>query len=477
MVRRAANTKFGKDHGFSAIRTVAEFQRHVPLRTYEKLWNEYWKDAFPHVTNITWPTPARHFALSSGTTSGTTKYIPCTSEMMKSYSKAGLDVLVHHITRNPASRIFGGKSFVLGGSTDLNEYAPGVFGGDLSGILVKTLPWWVQARYFPSSELALLKNWEEKIERLARESLTQDIRMLSGVPSWLLILMEKFSKIAPQSEGKLARIFPKLEMVIHGGVNFEPYAAQFKEILAGSRAELREVYPASEGFIAIADRGYREGMRVLLDNGIFYEFVPLEELSSAQPTRHWIENIELGVNYVVVLSSCAGVWSYILGDTVRFVDVKIPRLLVSGRVSYSLSAFGEHLIAEEIESSVAEAAASINTPVNDFSVGAIFPQNTGELGRHLYIVEFNSRIPSENELEGFTVSLDKSLRRRNEDYDAHRANGFGLHGPKVQAIKPGTFAAWMKKRGKLGGQHKVPRIINDQALLSDLKDFLLAYMG
>jgi hypothetical protein len=468
LIRTAENTTFGKMHGFSSISSVEEYQKRVPLRKYENFWNDFWKEKFPTLDNCTWPGKIPYFPVSSGTSSGTTKYIPCSPEMLRSNTKAGLDLLIHHVTNRPLSRLMGGKSFMLGGSTDLTSPAPDIFFGDLSGIAVKTLPWWARARYFPPAHLALLKNWEEKVDTLAELSLAEDIRMISGVPAWMMIFFDKLASLRPESEGKLEKIYPNLEMIVHGGVNFAPYVNRFRELLEGSSAELREVYPASEGFIAVADRGYGDGLRMNLDHGIFYEFVPLEELESAQPTRHWIGNVQPDVNYAVIMTTCAGLWSYVIGDTVRFVDTQTPRILVSGRTSYYLSAFGEHLIAEEIEDGVSTAAQEIRTELSDFTVGPVFPERAGELGGHVYIIEFADQLPAGELLARFETSLDKRLCVRNEDYEAHRSGGFGLQGPKVIPVPTGFFANWMKSRGKLGGQNKVPRIITNREMLAEL---------
>ncbi|MBX7137745.1 MAG: GH3 auxin-responsive promoter family protein [Oligoflexia bacterium] len=471
LLKTAAATRFGRDHGFTQIKNVAQFQKQVPLRKYEDFWDGYWKESFPNFHDCSWPGLIPFIPVSSGTTSGTTKYIPCSRQMVRSNSRAGLDLLVYHVTNRPHSKIFGGKSFFLGGSADLVKQAPGVWSGDLSGIVVKTLPWWARPRYFPPLELALISDWEKKIEILGRESLRQDIRTLSGVPAWMLILVKKLSELKPGTDGKLHSLYPNLELLVHGGVNFAPYLKQFQDLLEGSHAELREVYPASEGFIAIADRGYGEGLRLNLDGGLFYEFVPLEELGAPNPTRHWVADIQPDLNYAVIVTTCAGLWSYVLGDTVKFVETKVPRLLVTGRTSYYLSAFGEHLIAEEIEESISEAAREIGSAVSDYSVGPIFPQHAGELGGHLYVIEFAKNMPNAPALDSFKNKLDRRLCERNEDYAAHRSKGFGLNPPQLAVVPSGTFAAWMKSRGKLGGQHKVPRIINDREILSNLRDF------
>lgn len=474
LVHTAANTRFGRDHDFAAIRSVEDFQRRVRLRTYTEMWDEYWKEAYPRFDDISWPTPIRFFAVSSGTSSGKTKYLPVSPEMIRSNAKAGTDLLVHHVLNRPKSRLLSGRSFFLGGSTDLVEESPGIFSGDLSGISAKTLPLWAKLRYFPPANLALIKNWEEKIDTLARASLRENITMLSGVPAWLLIFMKKMQELVPGASERISSFYPHLEMLVHGGVHFAPYQKQFERILEGSHAELREVYPASEGFIALADRGPGEGLRMMLDHGIFYEFVPLEERNSPTPTRHWIKNIELGVNYAIVLTTCAGMWSYVIGDTVRFIDRTPPRLLVTGRTSYYLSAFGEHLIAEEIDDGISTAANGIGLQVADYSVGALFPADTGGLGRHLYVVEFEGKTPSQAELTTFIRTLDQRLQERNDDYQAHRAEGFGLDGPTILVVRTGSFREWMKSRGKLGGQHKVPRIITDGDLFSNLRTFAAA---
>ena len=297
-----------------------------------------------------------------------TKYIPCSKEMIAAYSLAGTDMMGFHVRAQPHSRVLGGKSFMLGGSTDLTEEAPGVYSGDLSGIMAANVPVWFRRRMFPPRELALLSDWEEKVARLAEACAGEDIRLIGGTPSWLLIFFDALAEargVAPN----LAALFPNLDILVHGGVDFSPYRRRFTDLLAGGHAELREVYPASEGFIASADRGADggegDGMRLNLSHGLFYEFVPVEELDSASPTRHWIADAEPGVNYALVLSTCAGLWGYVLGDTVELVERDPPRVKVTGRTSYMLSAFGEHLIAAEVEAAVSAAAAEIGASVTD----------------------------------------------------------------------------------------------------------------
>lgn len=475
LIAKAQGTKFGQDYSFATIRSVEEYQSRVPLRKWEDFSSDYWKNSFPHIEGITWPSKSHFFPVTSGTTSGATKFMPYSKEMQNSNTKAGLDLLVHHVLNHPSSKVFGGKSFVLGGSTELVEEAPGIYSGDLSGIAAKTLPWWAEARFFPPQEVALISDWEEKVETFTRMSLNEDIRSISGVPSWMLIFFDKLAELKPEFGRKAANFFPNLELVVHGGISFAPYREQFLDILEGSSAELREVYPCSEGFLAIADREYGEGLRLILDNGIFFEFVPLEELENENPTRHWIGNVESDRNYAVVLTTCAGVWSYVLGDTIKFVDTETPRVLITGRTSYSLSTVGEHLIGEEIEEGLTAASQATGSTVTDYAVGSIFPEKEGDLAQHLYFVEFTESNLSSQHNEEFIAVLDSTLVATNEDYEAHRKKGFGLHAPKVCPVKPGFFAAWMKSRGKLGGQNKVPRVINDTELFENLKNFFQSY--
>jgi hypothetical protein len=461
LVRRASATRFGREHHFAGIRSVDDFQAHVPLRRYEDMWQNYWQPGFPELVDCSWPGRIPFFALTSGTTSGTTKYIPCSAEMNRANARAVLDILVYHLANRPDSRVLGGKSFMLGGSTDLSELAPGILAGDLSGIAAQQTPWWARAYTFPHRDLALLTDWEEKVERLVRACRDEDIRLISGTPSWLLIFFHSMGESLP-------RAFPDLELLVHGGVNFAAYRDQFAELLHGGRGELREVYPASEGFIAVADRGSGDGMRLQMDNGIFYEFVPVGDLDTVRPARHWLADVVTGVDYAIAVSTNAGLWSYLIGDIVRFVDLTPPRLLVTGRTSYFLSAFGEHLTGEDIDAAISHAAAATGAMVTDYAAGAVFPDASDSRGGHRYIIEFAAP-PSDT--SRFAHSLDAELCRRNDDYRAHRSTGFGLRDPDILPVRSGIFAAWMKHRGQLGGQHKVPRVITNATLFESLCRF------
>jgi hypothetical protein len=399
--------------------------------------------------------------------------IPVSGAMVHANEWAAADLLVHHVSRRPMSRVLGGRTFMVGGSTDLKQEAPGVYSGDLSGIAARETPFWARRRTFPPTEIALMTDWEAKVAACIARLDRTDVRAISGTPSWLQIVFDRHA----QARGvpPLARtLYPKLELIVHGAVSFAPYRARFEHFLEGSHAELREVYAASEGFIALADEGPADGLRLLADNGLFYEFVPVDQLDAPAPRRLWLAEVETDINYAIVVSSCAGLWGYVLGDMVRFVSLKPPRLLITGRTSYMMSAFGEHLIEEEIEDAVSGAAERIAANVSDFTLGALYPERQGELGGHLFIVEFDAAVEPAR-LSELARSIDARLSVLNDDYRAHRLDGFGLAAPKIQVVPPGFFAAWMKSRGKLGGQHKVPRVITDPGKFAELRRFADAY--
>lgn len=471
LLQRAQNTKIGQDYNFETIGSLEEYQKRLPLRRYENFWEEYWKASFPTLVDCTWPGLIPYYSWTSGTTSGKRKYIPYSREMGDSYNKAGTDLLVHHVTNRPASKIFGGKSFMLGGTTRMEDLAPGVKLGEISGISAIRLPKWAARFFFPPRKLSDINDWIERTQKIAEASVTQDIRVLGGMPSWLLIFLEKFKDRFPGEEGLIGKLYPNLEMFVHGGVKFDPYLKQYQRLLQGTHAEFREVYPASEAFMAVADRAYGDGLRLVLDSGIFYEFVPLDELDKPNPKRFWIGNVEKDVNYAIILTTCAGAWSYIIGDTVRFVDTEVPRILITGRTTYSMSAFGEHLIYEEIEKAIAAAADAIGISVTDYSMGVNVKAKAGDLGSHLYLVEFERDVDSQDLLWKFRGKLDETLLSLNDDYADHTSPGCGVNPPEVRAIRKGTFADWMASRGKLGDQNKVPRIINDRELFGGLVNF------
>ena len=450
LLRRARNTTFGREHGFATIRGVGEFQARVPLRRYEDFWRDWWQPAFPALRDVTWPGLVPWFALSSGTTSGATKYIPVTSGQVAANQGAALDTLAWHLHAHPRSRPFAGLSFMLGGSTALQELAPGVRGGDLSGIAAHEVPRFLRSRAWPPEELALMPDWDAKLAALAERTPREQVRVLTGTPSWLLVLLHQMARGG-------APPLPNLELLVHGGVAWPPYRERITPFLPKGCAT-REVYPASEGFVAIADRGEGDGMRLVLDRGCFFEFVPVAELDTPGPTRHWAATIETGVDYAVVVSSNAGLFAYVLGDVVRFVERTPPRLLVTGRTAWTLSAFGEHVTGEEVARALDAAAAETGVPIGEWCCG---PEFVGELGRHRLVIEADPADPPR-----LARAFDAALAVANEDYAAHRKGGQML-APEVVLVPAGRFEAWMRARGKAGGQHKVPRVIADPARFAE----------
>ncbi len=463
LVKTAARTRFGADHGFDTIATIEDFQKRVPLRTYDDLWNSYLKECYPIYEDLTWPGRIPFLALTSGTTTGATKYIPVSSAMVRSNQKAAKTMIAAYMQSRPDSRLFLGKLFFLGGSSDLKSPAPGVAQGDLSGIASKTVGPMLRPYSFPPLDLALEPDWDRKVATLTTHSLNEPITLISGVSSCLVTFFQGLIQAAGKST--VAEVWPTLELVVHGGVKFDPYRAAFESLLGSSRIHLQESYPCSEGFVAFGDPATGL-LRLLIDHGIFFEFVPLEELGSSQPTRHWLGNLQTGVNYAIVVSTCAGMWAHVIGDTVRFESLSPPLLTFTGRTKYYLSAFGEHLISEEVEGAVAAAAAEAGASLRDWHVGPVFHE---PLGHHVFVVEF---FKAPDDLEVFRRALDSQLIQRNAHYEWFRADGGGLPAPSLAVTRPGGFDDWMRSRGKLGGQHKVPRMDSSGTLTAELVGYL-----
>lgn len=488
LVRKARGTWFGRDHGFARIRTLADYQARVPLRDYESFWSEYWQPSFPRLMDVSWPGTIPYFALTSGTTSGTTKYVPVSRAMLASNRRAALTTLALFLAAHPGTPLFQGRIFFLGGSTALiplkeapRHRDPGgvgrrilsrqhpalvpsspILAGDLSGIAAREVPAFLRPYTFPPEDLALVQDWDQKIQLLAERGAKLPVTAVSGVPSWLLVLFERLKRVTGRE--RVADIWPMLRLVVHGGTKFDPYRQLFESEIGGPNVRFLETYPCSEGFVATEDPRY-ELLRLIPDHGIFFEFVPVEELDAVRPARHTLADLVPGVQYAVVLTTCAGLWSYVVGDTVCFERRDPPLLRFTGRTRYFLSAFGEHLISEEVERAVAGAATATGAAVTDFHVGPLFPRHPGEPGRHRYLIEF-ARPPAD--LLRFAEELDAVLSRLNEDYRAHRSGALNLAGPEIWPVRRGGFADWLRSRGKLGGQHKVPRMDNGGRLTGEL---------
>jgi hypothetical protein len=469
LVRAARHTRFGRDHDFSRIASVADYQARVRVREYEWFWNTYWKDAHPRLDDVTWPGRIPYHALSSGTTSGVTKYIPVSPAMVRSNRKAAFTTTALFRHAYPAAKLLTGKFFFLGGTAELRKQADGSLAGDLSGIAATEVYEALRPYMFPPYDLALLTDWEEKLTRFAELSAREPITAVSGVPSWMQRLFHRVKQVTGKST--VADVWPELRMVVHGGAKFDPFRDLFVKEVGSDAVKFCEVYPCSEGFIATEDPRYGL-LRVVPDHDIFFEFVPVAELGKEFPARHTLANVELGVQYAVVLTSCAGVWSYLVGDTVAFESRTPPLIRFTGRTKYFLSAFGEHLISEEVERAVAHACRTCGVYQTDFHVGPVFSADPTRPGHHLYLIEFSEAAP---DAARFARAIDDELTAINEDYGPHRVGDLAMLMPEVRVVKAGGFDAWMTARGRGGGQNKVPRMDNSGALTRDMVAWFTAY--
>lgn len=472
LVKQASETRFGRDNRFDRINSIADYQAAVPVRDYEAFWRDYWKDAFPKLEGTTWPEWIPYYALSSGTTTGTTKYIPISRQMVESNRKGALTTAALFRNHYPNASLFNGRFFFLGGNTGLRTESNGSRSGDLTAIEAVESSRFMRPFSFPPLELAGIANWEEKVVKLAKASAQLPITAVSGAPSWLLVLFDRLKRVTGKS--RIADIWPKLRLILHWGTKFDAYRDTFlKEV--GPETHFCEVYTCSEGYIATEDPRYQM-LRMVPDHGLFFEFIPMDEfddgkLKSTWPVRHKLANVETGVQYALAVTSCAGVWSYLVGDTIAFERRDPPLIRFTGRTRYFLSAFGEHLISEELEKGIGEASRATSANVNEFHVGPVFPADPKRPGHHRYLIEFRDA-PADS--SAFIDALDSALRRLNEDYDAHRQADLTLLRPEVATVKLGGFERWMLAHGRRPPQHKVPRMDNSGVQTKAMEQWLRA---
>lgn len=462
LVETARDTSFGETHGFARIRTHADFARNVPVRRYVEMlpWLER---QLGGERDVTWPGRARWFAKTSGTTAGD-KAIPVTDALVAQNRKAGRDILAFHLRSFPGSRLFEGSLLFLGGSSSMEPAPAGGHVGDLSGIMAAEMPFWLRRKVVPSPLVIAIRDWEMKLDAIARETLGLDLTLLSGMPSWSLLLFERWRAL---SGGRTpAELFPGLELFVHGGVRYEPYR-ETVEAAFGRALHRLEVYPASEAFLAVQDDPASPGMLLGLDYGTFYEFIPAAEAGSPSARRLTLAEVSVGETYSLVLSNVAGLWAYEIGDLVRFVSVSPPRVVVAGRTMAFSNCCGENLIVEEVEEAFVEACRATGVGAGEFTVAALAGSVADGRPRLQWVVESPD---ADFPFDAFARAADATLRRRNHDYDTKRTNDVGMLPPLVALVPPGTFHAWMRSRGKLGGQNKVPRLRNDR----EVADALLA---
>ncbi|GAB4035482.1 GH3 auxin-responsive promoter family protein [Spirosoma gilvum] len=464
LIRAGRRTEWGKKHQYKSILSVQDFQRQVPVSSYEDLF-PYIERVLKGESKVLWPSPVRWFSKSSGTTNARSKFIPVTMESLdESHFKGGKDMMAMYIANNPNSRAFEGKGLSIGGSLHPNPYSSNSAVGDVSAVVMKNLPSWAQYIRTPSLQVALMDEWESKLERMAEITAAENVTSMLGVPTWGMVLIDKV--LARTGKSNILEVWPNFEVMMHGAVNFQPYRELFQQqVFPSAQVRYQEIYNASEGFFAIQDDLNRVGeMLLMLDYGIFYEFVPIHEADQPFPKALTIEEVELDKNYALVVSTNGGLWRYKVGDTVRFTSLYPHRLKVSGRTKHFINAFGEEVIVENAETAITKACEATGAVISDYTAGPVYMGN-GSNGCHEWVIEFTHEPNSQQKFEQI---LDETLRQINSDYDAKRYNDMVLKRPRIHVAPPGTFYAWMKQRGKLGGQHKVPRLANSREYLDDI---------
>lgn len=462
LVESAARTEWGRKHNYKDIQSIGQFQENVPLQQYDDM-KEYIAMLREGKKDVLWPGEIKWFAKSSGTTSDKSKFIPISKDALENcHYRGGRDVLAIYMNRHPENGILQGKGITLGGSHKINNYSNNSLYGDLSAILIENLPFWVEFIKTPKKEIALLDNWEEKLEKLTNVTINEKVTNMAGVPSWTLV----FLKYILQFTGKnhILEIWPQLELFFHGGVSFTPYVEQYKKIIPSGDMHYMETYNASEGFFAIQDDLGRKDMLLMLDYGVFYEFIPMEEFHSDKPRAIPLQDVETGKNYAIVISTNGGLWRYIIGDTVKFTSKNPYKLIITGRTKHFINAFGEEIIIDNAIKALEKACAKTSAEIKDYSAGPVFMADN-QKGTHEWVIEFERK---PGDLGRFIHELDTALQEVNSDYEAKRHNDITLGKPIVHAANEGTFYQWLKEKGKLGGQNKVPRLSNDRKIVEEL---------
>ncbi len=464
LIKTAKDTTFGKQYGFQDISQVQQFQERVPIVNYESF--------FPYIDrlmrgeeNVLWPGKIKWFAKSSGTTNATSKFIPVSQEALDDcHFKGGKDLVSIYVNNYPATKMFVGKTLTIGGSQQINQLDQNSesYTGDVSAVLMKNLPLWAQFTRTPSMEIALMDNWEEKVDKIAQSTVNENVTAMAGVPTWTIVILQRILELKKAQH--VHEVWPNLEVFFHGAVSFTPYRDLFQKLIPSDKMHYTETYNATEGFFGIQDQRDSTEMLLMLDYGIFYEFIPMDQIEQEHPQTLTIDQVEVGKNYAIVISTNAGLWRYKIGDTIRFTSTLPYRFRITGRTKHFINAFGEELVIENAEQALAEACRRSGALIENFTAA---PQYMGESnkGRHEWIIEFSQ--PPES-IDQFTQVLDRTLQELNSDYRAKRENSLAVDVPLIHAAPSGTFYRWLKSRGKLGGQNKVPRLANNREYLEDI---------
>ncbi|WP_027418871.1 GH3 auxin-responsive promoter family protein [Crocinitomix catalasitica] len=463
LVFSAKQTDWGIKYNYKEIDSYQVFNDQVPLTDYTIL-KPYIDRLLKGEQNLLWSDEIKWFAKSSGTMSGKSKFIPVSKVSLEEcHYKGGKDLLSIYYNQIPDRKLYKGKHLILGGSAEINHLTADAYFGDLSAIILKNMPWWAELRRAPAKEIALMSQWEEKIEKLAHSTIKEDIYILAGVPSWTLILCNRILEITGKSN--MREVWPNLELFMHGGVNFEPYRNQFKRIIPFDDMNYVETYNASEGFFGLQDDFTKDELLLMLDYGVFFEFIPMRDFDGIHSKNViGLEDVEVGTNYALVISTNAGLWRYIIGDTIRFTSKTPFRFKVTGRTKSFINAFGEEIVVENADIAISEACKKTNAEIIEYTAAPIY-MTDGNAGGHEWLIEFKKAPES---IEDFTRYLDEALKNCNSDYEAKRSHENALAQVKMNVASPGLFEKWLKSAGKLGGQHKVPRLANDRVLFDEI---------
>ena len=462
LIHDAKATAFGTDHNFASINSYEDFKKQVPVRDYEEL-RPYIERVTKGEANVLWPGKPAYLAKTSGTTSGV-KYIPISKESMPEHIKAARNALLSYIHETGKADFVDGKMIFLQGSPVLSE-KEGISVGRLSGIVAHHVPEYLQKNRMPSYETNCIEDWEQKVDAIVQETVKEDMRLISGIPPWCQMYFDRLSAV---SGGKKVKdIFPNFKLFVHGGVNYEPYRGRMEEVI-GTKIDSIETYPASEGFIAFQDSQKEKGLLLMVDAGIFYEFIPSEEFFNDNPTRINLKDVELERNYALILNTSAGLWGYSLGDTIKFVSKNPYKIAVTGRIKHYISAFGEHVIGEEVEQALMGVAAEEGVDVIEFTVAPQVTPKAGELPYHEWFIEFGNE---PKDIRAFALKVDKALQKKNIYY-FDLIEGNILQPLVIRSLKKDTFINYMRSQGKLGGQNKVPRLSNDRKIADELNPYI-----
>ncbi len=462
LLRTAKQTEWGKKYNFEEIKTYEEFKNTVPLQEYDDL-KTYVDRLKKGEQDLLWPNEIKWFAKSSGTTNDKSKFIPVSQEALDDcHYRGGKDVLFFYEHMYPENRLLKGKGLIIGGSHQINSFNNDSYFGDLSAILIENMPFYGEFLRIPKSSIALLDNWEEKLEQMANATINENVTSISGVPSWTLVLLRRILQIT--GKNNIYEVWPNLELFAHGGVSFTPYLSQFNTIISKPDMHYLETYNASEGFFGIQDNKDDSAMLLMLDYGVFYEFIPMSEFGKPNATALSIEDVQTGVNYALIISTNGGLWRYIIGDTIKFTQTYPHRFIITGRTRHFINAFGEELIVDNAEKALAVACKKSGAVVNEYTAAPVY-MDVNKQGAHEWLIEFEKEPQN---MAYFVYMLDEALKSVNSDYEAKRFNNYTLDIPKVKSVKKGTFHKWLENKGKLGGQHKIPRLSNNREYIDDI---------